>query len=191
MVPGNFAPNGKTGLRGAYSGGDPGNYIRLSANRVTAGTSIEVTANLLDKVVTTVEANGIPLTSIALHVWQGSITAPATPGSYSVNIAYNNMTVPGPSFDVQTELGANGHAAATVLPNAPDRYLFRVWGRVTARAGNDLDITDGADAPVKVIADSSLLSGIAVGDFVVAAGILDGEGSYSTLQAYSVVREAP
>lgn len=69
--------------------------------------------------------------------------------------------------------------------------LCRVWGLVSSRGGNTLELTDGSGAVVRVTADAALLTGISPGTFVIATGELDSRMQPAALQAHSVEKVEP
>lgn len=164
--------------------------MRLSRSRVAPGAQVQVTLNLLSSTSDVVMVNGVAMQKVAPQEWKAALTAPDEPGTYHVAASYGGY-VYGGSFAVQSVLGVRGSQAEQVMEGALGRYLFRVWGQVSSRGGNTLEVTDGSGAVVRVTADAALLRGIGPGTFVIATGELDSQTQPVALQAHSVEKVEP
>lgn len=163
------------------------NSIVISPFMAAAGDSIQITVDAVDLAgISSVIANGVMLTKTGATTWVGNISTSANQGVNSIAVSLTDIL--GHSADAAGSyrtaeiVGAAGRCFTDlIMRNASERWLFRIWGKVTL-IGSDPDrfyLDDGSGNKVLVIAPG--YNGIDNGSYVSVRGILDVNSSPKTL----------
>jgi hypothetical protein len=160
-------------------------FVAINPTMAARGDSIRVIARASDdNGVTSVSANGIPLTYSG-NSWDGYIAADPAYGLHTVTFvvgdaAGNTATDSTKSYRTAQIVGANiGSLKDAIFNTACDCYLFKVWGNVESRSTNYFDIIDGSGNKVRITATG--YTGILIDDFISARGRLNASSNPITL----------
>jgi hypothetical protein len=161
--------------------------LKIFPPMVLAGEPVHVLVDATDVAgVSSITANGLTLTKTGATTWGGDITGSSKLGinfieilavdilgykarssSYFYMVAAGIIGVPG------------GHLTDSILLPASQKYLLKMWGKVTVIDENSFYLDDGCGVPVKVISPG--YSGIENGAFVSARGFFDARPYSKTL----------
>ncbi len=165
------------------------NSVTIAPALVLGGDAVHVTVDATDNVgVTSVKANGVPLTNTGGNIWAGDVLASGALGSHFISVvaqdgAGNSATDTSGSYLTTLVRGTSNKAAWGVEMNAASSiYLFKFWGKVAEVDNNKFTLDDGSGSPITVNAPGykSLLS---TGDFAAARGILTIDGLSRVVQS--------
>lgn len=133
-----------------------------------------------------VVANGLMLTQSGT-VWTGQLAVTGTLGSHPItvtatdsigNSAHDSIA----SYKMAPVVMANVRSAHDpIMSKLSGSYIFRYCGKVKAADSANLDIDDGSGSTVRV--NAAGYSGIKVGDFITARGILTPSSSLPLLSS--------